>query len=775
MGGQKALGSGFGQQLRSHRLALGLTQEELAARSGMSVRAVADMERGRTTLPYRRSVALLADALGLSGEERVVFMRISREGLGGPEDRSVRPRLPSQARTLVVPRQLPAAVRHFAGRSAELAELTALLDHTGSGERSMVIAAIAGAAGVGKTALAVHWCHQTAHLFPDGQLYVNLRGFDPSGLPVVPAAALTAFLAALHVPPGQIPADPDSQVGLYRSLVAGRAVLVLLDNARDAEQVRPLLPGGPDCLAVVTSRSRLTGFVAAEGAHPLHLDVLTTSEAVDLMTGRLGSARTGAERDAAQAIARICGGLPLAVSIAAAQAASRTSVTLAALGRELRASQSLLDALSTGENATNLRAVFSWSYRMLSPRAARLFRLLGLHPGTDISAAAAGSLAGESASAAHRLLVELADAHLVNATELDRFSIHDLLKVYATDCAQEQETPVDRAEAIRRLLMWYLHSAARAAKTINPGRRHISLAAPEPDCEPAAFGGYDDALLWLETERANLVAAVACAGRYNIHEAAWKLPIALWDLFNLRGHRIEWTASLETGLASARQLNDLAAQGWLLNHLAIAYQQSGTTLKAIACMRDALAIRQAIEDRRGEASVLANLGRIYSEAGMLPESAECLNEALLAFQETGQRRERGICLSLLSVTYRRQGKLEDALISAQQAVDLVQQVGDQSEESGALTQLSLASLRLGRPKEAVAHAERAAAASRGCSDLLGQAEALSALGQARLAAGQYAKARQHLQDAQLIFNDIGDPRATETLGLLAELREGIHR
>jgi hypothetical protein len=299
---------------------------------------------------------------------------------------------------------------HFVGRAAELRTLDALRGDAASCPRTLVISVIGGFVGVGKTALAVHWGHQVADQFPDGQLYVNLRGFDPSGIPVSPAAAVRGFLDALRVPPAEIPAGLDAQVGLFRSLMADRAMLVLLDNARDAEQVRPLLPGSSRCLVLVTSRSPLIGLVVGAGAHPLVLDVFTPAEAAALLADRLGAERVARETAAASDVIKACGRLPLALAIAAARAASRPGVSLGELAAELGDSRHLLDALDTADAATSPRSVFSWSYRLLSPPAARLFRLLAEHPGPDISAAAAASLAGVPPGQAVQLLDELCEA-----------------------------------------------------------------------------------------------------------------------------------------------------------------------------------------------------------------------------------------------------------------------------------------------------------------------------------------------------------------------------
>jgi tetratricopeptide (TPR) repeat protein len=392
-----------------------------------------------------------------------------------------------------------------------------------------------------------------------------------------------------------------------------------------------------------------------------------------------GSAATSA---AAAEIARACAGLPLAISIAAARAAGRPGVTLAALARELTDSRHLLDALSTGDAGTSPRAVFSWSYLLLGPVTARFFRLLGLHQGPDISVAAAACLGGVAAGTARHLLAELTDANLLAAPEPDRFGFHDLLRAYATERVLEQEPEADRAAAVRRLLGWYLRTAVAAARMVEPRRRHVSVDPPETMCEALSFGSYDEALRWLEAERANLVAAVTTANELGAHDIAWKLPIELWDLFNLRGYAADWIGSVETGLASARQIRDQAAEAWLLNHLAMAYQQSGDSARAIACFQESLAIRRRVGDRYGQAAVLANLGRTYSEGGRLAESMDYLQQALAVFRETGQRPAQGRALAAISATCRRLGRFEEAVHSARQALVIISELGEPREESG---------------------------------------------------------------------------------------------
>lgn len=409
---------GYGEVVRGYRVAAGLTQEELAALSGLDVRTISDIERGRTTRPHRSSADLLARALNrddlawkpvAARLEGPAGQGVALPGIrGSAGDASGEP--PQQA----TPRQLPGGVRHFTGRAGELAMLTGLLDQAGQ-ERpgTVVISAIGGTAGVGKTALAVHWAHQAADRFPDGQLYVDLRGYGPDH-PVTVADALAGFLRALGVPGQGIPPGADERAARYRTLIAGRRMLVLLDNARDADQVRPLLPASPACMTVVTSRDALAGLVARDGAVRLDLDLLPPPDAIGLLRALIGP-RAAADRRAVDLLAGLCGRLPLALRIAAELAAARPAAPLTDLVAELAGQHDRLDLLDVGEDAqAAVREVFSWSYRHLDPAAARAFRLAGLHPGADLDAHAAAALtASPAVAAAGRLLGRLARAHLV--------------------------------------------------------------------------------------------------------------------------------------------------------------------------------------------------------------------------------------------------------------------------------------------------------------------------------------------------------------------------
>src|SRR6185312_4291800 len=391
---------GFGELVRSRRVAAGLTQEELAERSGLSVRTIRDIERARTARPYRRSMDLLAGVLDLAAP-----------GAGEP----------------------------------------------------------AGAGGVNIPAPAL------AEWFPDGQLYVNLRGFEPAGAPVTPAAGLHGFLAALSVPPAQIPVSQDERAGLYRSLLAGKRMLIVLDNACDTAQVRPLLPGGADSFVIVTSRSQLTGLAVTEDAHLLAIDVLTDAEAREMLSRRLGPERVLGESQAARELIGLCARLPLALAIVAARVAAGHPRSLAALAEELRHAQDPLDEFDAGDAATSVRAVFSWSYRSVSDPAAWMFRLLGMHPGPDVSVPAAASLAGVRPGRARGMLKELAFANLLTEHAPGRFVFHDLLRAYAAGLVSTLDSDADRRAAMHRLLDHYLRASWAAEHVVHPTRAQPSL------------------------------------------------------------------------------------------------------------------------------------------------------------------------------------------------------------------------------------------------------------------------------------------------------------
>ena len=492
MGRDAEARSEFGGVLRRRRLAAGLTQEELAHRAGLSERTIRDLERGVTGRPYRNSVGRLAEALGLTGAGRDEFARAARPAPvdDGPAPASPVPAAPVPASPVPaspvpaspvpappVPRQLPAAAADFTGRTAELKILEGLLDSAGR-PGTVVVSAIGGTAGVGKTALAVHWAHQAAARFPDGQLYVNLRGYDPDQ-PVPPADALAGFLRALGVPGQEIPPEEDERAARYRSLLAGRRMLVLLDNAGSAEQVRPLLPGSPDCTAIVTSRDSLSGLVARDGARRLDLDLLPPADAAVLLTALIGD-RAAADPAATAALAARCSRLPLALRVAAELAVSRPGRP-----RWLTWSPSWLIS-SGGWTCSTPAATRAPQCARSSPGPAgtwtqprvRAFRLAGLNPGPDFDAYAVAALTGTTVTRSGEALGELARAHLIQPAPLERYGLHDLLRAYARELAADAEGEDGCRAALTRLFDHYLHTAATAMDTLYPAERHRRPRVP---------------------------------------------------------------------------------------------------------------------------------------------------------------------------------------------------------------------------------------------------------------------------------------------------------
>jgi transcriptional regulator with XRE-family HTH domain len=420
---------GFGSRLRACRESSGLSQQELAERSGLSIRAISKLECGRTRWPYPDSVDRLADALDLRDAGRAGFFAAAQRRLGRGQ-RAVRPRpdLP------YVPRLLPALTSAFVGRASELTTLSRMLGEPGG---QTLVTAITGTAGAGKTTLALHWAHQVADEFPDGQLFVNLRGFGPSGTPLAPADAAHVLLGGLRVPFDRLPGTEEAQLGLYRSLLAGKRMLIVLDNARDAAQVRPLLPGSPTCRVIVTSRDQLPGLTAIEAARPLTVNPLTNSEARQLLARRLGSVRLAADRQATDQIIGSCAGLPLALCIIAARAELRPDLPLACLAADLAAQPGLDAFADPADPAADLRTVFSWSYRHLDPAAARTFRLAALHPSTNLEPCTVAALTGGTPEGEGRALEALARANLIQAAGQERYSMNRLLRLYARELAAQ--------------------------------------------------------------------------------------------------------------------------------------------------------------------------------------------------------------------------------------------------------------------------------------------------------------------------------------------------
>ncbi len=511
----------------------------------------------------------LDQELGLyPGEELAeAYVRVLRQNVRAAGRGRIEVGLPALAATmLMAPRQLPAAPRCFTGRADKLARLSALVERDLMQASCVVIAALTGMAGIGKTALAMHWAHQVADRFPDGQLFVNLRSSGPSGTPVAPADAVGGFLTALGVPPARIPPDIDGKAALYRSLLADRRMLIVLDNARDAEQVRPLLPGSPQCLVLVTSRNRLTG-LAAEGAHLMTLGVLTEAESRDLLTLHLGDGPATDEPAVISELTALCGYLPLALCDTAARAAARPGLPLAALAFALRDERRRLDALETGEPVTSVRMVFSWSRARLGSAAWRMFRLLGIHPGPDITVPAAASLTGLSPGQASLALAELCDEHLLTEHVRGRYACHDLLRCYAAEEASIREDQAERRAAVQRVLDHYLHTATVASGFLYPYRAEVTRTPPRPGVSLEEIGDPGQAADWFENEQQVLFAMIRQAAEGGYAPYAWELPRAAGWYFQDEASWQRLATAQESALAVAASLDDLAGLAMARQHL----------------------------------------------------------------------------------------------------------------------------------------------------------------------------------------------------------------
>jgi hypothetical protein len=583
----RASGSRLSALLREHRERLLLSQEELAARSGLSTRPIRYLEDGQARRPRSMSVRLLADALGLAGRARAEFELAAMgrglevgpvassaaapgaQGAGPPETGTTVPGAVRASFSSPPPALLPMTVPAFVGRQGEIASLDLLLAEEGAAA-PVVIGAVSGTAGVGKTALAVHWAHRVRAWFPDGQLYLNLRGFEAAAPPVQPGEAIRVFLDALAVPAHRIPVGLAEQIGLYRSLVADRRILVVLDNARASEQVRPLLPGGDAARVVITSRNRLLGLVAAEGARPLPLGTMDGGEANELLRRRLGSGRVDREPEAAAELVARCGGLPLALALVAARVAAHPRSTLQELALELSDSVTPLDSMTTGQDqATDLRHVFSRSYATLSAQGQAMFRMLGLHPGPQIAETTAASLANRSLEETRRILLELYDAGLTIEITPGSYTLHDLLHAYARELSERDESEADRDAAIHRLLDHDLFTAVNADRQLEPHRDPIDLPAPREGTAPEAMESRAAALTWFTREYPALLRAVELAAARGLDEHAWRLPWALVTYFDLQGRWQPFKAAQNLALAAGQRLGNVEAEGRALRHLAM--------------------------------------------------------------------------------------------------------------------------------------------------------------------------------------------------------------
>jgi DNA-binding SARP family transcriptional activator/Flp pilus assembly protein TadD len=648
------------------------------------------------------------------------------------------------------PAQLPADVAAFTGRTDELAEL----DRMAAQSSDMVISVVSGTAGVGKTALAVRWARQAASTFPDGQLYVNLRGYDP-GQPVPPGDALAGFLRALGMAGPDIPPGEDERAAAYRSLLDGRRLLVVLDNAASVEQVRPLLPGCPSCLVVVTSRDSLVGLVARHGARRLDLDILPLPDAVGLLRTLIGD-RVDAEPRAAEDLARQCARLPLALRVAAELAAASPGSLLEELAGELAGEQRRLDLLDAGgDGHTAVRGVFSWSYRHLQAGAARTFRLAGLHPGPDFDAYAVAALTGVTITQARDVLALLARAHLVQPAGAGRYGMHDLLRAYASHLAEAYDGGAAQDVALAGLYDYYLGTASSAMDVLVPAEKHFRPRVPPVGTPAPQVASPAEARAWLDAERATIIAVAVHAAR-DAPGYTTRLSATLYRYLETGGHHADAMIIHGHARQAARLIGDRAAEATALTNLGIISWRQGRYQQAVDYHRQALAASVEIDDTIGKAVAVANLGVVYERQGRYEEATGCHREALALCRETGDRSGEARAYANLGSVAGRQGNYEEAVSWYQQALALFRESGDRTGEASALPDLGLAYQQLGRHEQAAGCYQQALALFRESGDRTGEAEALNGVGSIMASTGRRDEARAQYTAALTLASQIGD-------------------
>jgi DNA-binding SARP family transcriptional activator/tetratricopeptide (TPR) repeat protein len=676
------------------------------------------------------------------------------------------------------PFQLPADASSFTGRTAELAALDELVTTAPDRPPTVIVSAIAGAPGVGKTALAVRWAHLVAGRFPDGQLYVNLRGHATSP-PLRPIDALARFLRALGVAADQTPVEEDEAAALYRSTLAGTRTLVVLDNAVDADQVRPLLPASPTCLTVVTSRDRLTGLVALDGAHRVTLGVLPAADAVDLLHRLIGADRVRAEPNAGPEIltemARQCGYLPLALRIAAANLADRPYESIA--GYTAGLAEGRLAALAVdGDGQAAVRAAFDLSYAALPGPARRLFRLLGLVPGPDIAIPAAAALAGTTVAEAGTLLDRLAGAHLLEHHSPGRYACHDLLRLYAVERVRAEDSEPDRAAAAGRLYDHYLAAADAAAKVLYP--QMLRLPKAETTEEPTTrTADPDEASTWLEAERANLVAVVRHTAEQGPWPVAWRLSDTLRMYFYLRMYPIDWLAVATAGLAAATADNDPRAQAAAHHSLALLYGRQSRFDQAIQHYDQAIDLARRAGWPDGEATAHNNLGIVYANTGRPRQAADHYARTLVIKRRADHASGEAAALGNLGALSAELGRLPEAVEHSTQALALYRKIGNRIGEAHVHTGLGAIEHALGHLDQAADTLDQAVSLHRDVGNRINEVEARCYLAAVLRDAGRLAEARTHADAALTLVLDVGHRRleghARNALGTL-EAVEGAH-
>ncbi|GAA1696098.1 BTAD domain-containing putative transcriptional regulator [Kribbella yunnanensis] len=761
--------------LNEERLAAELDRDDLRLEAGRHAAMVADLSQRVAEHPlHERLAGQLMLALHLSGRQADALAQYQQARQRLADELGVQPgtalqrlhqRILTSGSQAVSPErwrpaQLPITIAAFTGRTDELAQLDKrLTDRT--------VAVISGMAGVGKTALAVQWAHQVAEQFIDGQLYLNLRGFDPSGSPLTPEKALRALLEGLQVSAERMPMGLDAQVKLYRSQLAGKRVLIILDNARDADQVRPLLPESETCFVVVTSRSRLTGLV---DALPVKLDPLAANDAQTLLANRIGRDRVLADPEAAEAIVDLCARLPLALAIVAARAAVQPGFPLVALANELAVGRDRLAAFDGEDAATDVRAMFSWSYEALDPATARMFRLLGDSPGPGISVAAAAALCGVTSPAAQRLLGQLVEANLVQQPHPDRYEQHDLVRMYAIELAHSTDSSAELEAALRRELSFYLHSAANGRAALGRAGPLMEIEAPFDNIVPLEFADDRQALDWFDTMRETTLAAVQLAGERGLDRVGFELSHLMGMAFHYRRAYVDLLRVHELGLDCARRTEEVLFIAISERDVGTTASELGLSAAAVAHMERAAALFGQTDSARGHADTLESLSCEYERSGRHTEAIELILRAIELTRQAGGDPTEARKLNNIAVSYLSVGDYEAARTAAQDALTL-SGGSNRMLASYAWDNLGFAQAALGQHDQAVDAYQRSLALCNELHQQVLKSEVLGHLAAAQHALGHTAQARitcqQGLQTLAGLEDDpLAEARRSELLAIL---------
>ncbi|MFE7328527.1 tetratricopeptide repeat protein [Streptomyces sp. NPDC057565] len=725
----------FSRLLREARQRSVFTLERLAEASGVSVRAISDMERGRS-LPRQSTLSDLMDALELDEGERRRLVQAST------------------LRAQQVPRQLPPDLAVFRGHEKALKAVHGTMDQVAGDGRHVVIAAVGGMAGVGKTTLAVHWAHQVADRFPDGQLYVNLRGFEESSRPLDPGEALGGFLRALGVPSSDIPPGTQERGVLFRERTASRQLIVVLDNARDAEQVRPLLPPA-GCLSLITSRNQLPGLTAAEGASTISLDLWTQEEALAALAARIGDDRCRSEPDAAAELVELCGYLPLAVAVVGAQLSGSPQLSLRYSVRELRKARPRLDALAADDRRVDVRAVFSWSYRALDQEPARFFRYLAAHPGPAVSAEAAASLAGVEMPMARRRLRELTAASLLSRDAEGRYVMHDLIRAYGIELMEQEKD--DHVGAEIRLLDYLRHNAYAAGRFVSRFPSEVG-DAPAPGVVHVTVDHREEALDWFHREESSVATALRSMQDPRLLRHRVNLTLEWMGYNAAAGRWAEEVSASRIGLDAALVLDDPVAIARTSAHLARAMVETGRMNEAdepIGMMLGQLRRLPTEHQARVERNVSFLRGRQQRHEEALQHARRSLAIAR-RLSRTGEIARTligvGFCLAML-------GQYQEAIATCEEAVPMLREVKDRSGEASVWDSIGLAQQHLGRlDAAAVSYGESLRILEEVHDDYM-QAETLDHLASALLELGDHSQARAHWMRAADLLTGLRVPRA----------------